>query len=337
MFIQRDMYMPLQKRFEEKGGVIVQNCMVKDFKGDDVLEVDTSQGIFYAKTLIWATHIPPGVNLLHFRCAPYRSYAMAVSLNNDAYPDGLAYDMYNPYHYYRTQVVDGKKYLIIGGEDHKTAHEENTEKCFNRLEAHTRKYFDVKEIAFKWSSQFFEPADGLAYIGHLPGNPDNVLVATGYGGNGMTYSHIAAITLTDLIVKGEGPYTKLFHPGRVKPIAGFANFVKENADVVKEFIGKRLSKEKLDELTDIAPGEAKLVKYEGKSLALYKDEEGGLHAVSPVCPHAKCSVGWNSAEKSWDCPCHGSRFAVDGEVLTGPAREGLEVVEIESLIHHERH
>lgn len=327
----------LAKAFEESGGVILQNCMVKDVKGDKVLEVETSQGTINCRTLVWATHIPPGINLLHFRCAPYRSYAMAVTLNSDSYPDGLAYDMYDPYHYYRTQIVDGKKYLIAGGEDHKTAHEENTEACFMRLEAYIRKYFDIKEVSFKWSSQYFEPADGLAYIGHLPGNPDNVLVATGFGGNGMVYSHIAAITLTDLITKGESGYAKLFDPDRLKPVAGFANFVKEGADVVKEFIGKRLSREKLTELSDIAPGEARLVKYEGKSLGLYKDEQGELHAVSPVCPHVKCSVGWNSAEKSWDCPCHGSRFAIDGQLLTGPAVTGLEVVEIENLVREEKH
>jgi len=327
----------LAKIFEEKGGVILQNCMVNDFEGDDELNVDTSLGKMTTKILIWATHIPPGINLLHFRCAPYRSYAMAVSLNDNAYPDGLAYDMYDPYHYYRTQDIDGKKYFIVGGYDHKTAHEENTEACFNKLEAHIRKYFNVKEVAFKWSSQYFEPADGLAYIGHLPGNPDNVFVATGYGGNGMTYSHIAAISLTDLITKGQSEYAKLFDPGRVKPVAGFSNFVKENADVVKEFFGKRFSQEKLNELSELAKGEAKLVKFEGKSLALYKDENGDIHAVSPVCPHAKCSVGWNSAEKSWDCPCHGSRFSVNGEVLTGPARIGLEVIEIENLVQEEKH
>jgi glycine/D-amino acid oxidase-like deaminating enzyme/nitrite reductase/ring-hydroxylating ferredoxin subunit len=327
----------LANSFEDKGGVILQNCTVKEFKGDQLLEVETSLGTIKAKALVWATHIPPGVNLLHFRCAPYRSYAIAVTLNDGAYPDGLAYDMYDPYHYYRTQVIDNKQYLIVGGEDHKTAHEKNTEGCFNKLEAHIRKYFDVKEVAFKWSSQYFEPADGLAYIGHLPGNPDNVYVATGYGGNGMTYSHITAIVLTDLLTKGESEYAKLFDPDRLKPIAGFANFVKENIDVVKEFIGKRLSKEKLTELSELAPGEAKLVKYEGKSLALYKDEDGELHAVNPVCPHAKCTVDWNSAEKSWDCPCHGSRFDMNGEVLTGPAREGLEVIEIESLVQEEKH
>jgi glycine/D-amino acid oxidase-like deaminating enzyme/nitrite reductase/ring-hydroxylating ferredoxin subunit len=322
----------LAKAFEDAGGVIVQNCRVEDFKGDHTLEVQTSQGVIKANVLIWATHIPPGINLLHFRCAPYRSYAMAVTLNDETYPDGLAYDMYDPYHYYRTQEIDGKKYLIVGGEDHKTAHEQNTDMCFTRLEAHVRTYFNVKEIAFQWSSQYFEPADGLAYIGHLPGNPDNVLVATGYGGNGMTYSHIAAITFRQLITTGESEYAKLFDPDRLKPVAGFANFVKENLDVVKEFIGKRLSKEKLSELTELAPGEGKVVKYEGKSLAIYKDENGELHAVNPVCTHAKCTVGWNTVEKSWDCPCHGARYTADGEVLTGPARMGLEIVELKELV-----
>jgi glycine/D-amino acid oxidase-like deaminating enzyme/nitrite reductase/ring-hydroxylating ferredoxin subunit len=322
----------LATAFEEAGGVILENCPVEGFKGDAVLEIETTAGIIKAKNLIWATHIPPGINLLHFRCAPYRSYAMAVTLKNEAYPDGLAYDMYDPYHYYRTQDVDGKKYLIAGGEDHKTAHEENTGACFQKLEAHIREHFEVEEVAFKWSSQYFEPADGLAYIGHLPGNPDNVFVATGYGGNGITYSHIAAITLTDLVTTGQSEYAKLFSPDRLKPVAGFANFVKENADVVKEFIGKRLSKEKLESLVELAPGEAKVVKYEGKTIALYKDDNGQLHAVNPTCTHAKCTVAWNTAEKSWDCPCHGARYDEDGAVLTGPARKGLETVDLEELV-----
>lgn len=322
----------LAQEFEKGGGVILQDCRVLDCKEEDGLQVKTSKGTIHASWLIWATHIPPGINLLHFRCAPYRSYAMAVTLKNDAYPGGMAYDMYDPYHYYRTQEIDGKKYLIVGGEDHKTAHEENTDACFERLEAHVRTWFDVDEVAFKWSSQYFEPADGLAYIGHLPGNGEHVLVATGFGGNGMIYSHIAAFTLTALITEGENEYTKLFGPGRLKPVAGFSNFVKENVDVVKEFFGRRISREKLVELADLAPGEARVVKYEGKSMAIYKDESGELHAVNPVCTHAKCTVGWNRAEKSWDCPCHGARYTMDGEVLTGPASVGLEMIALKDLV-----
>ena len=322
----------LAKAFEEAGGVILQNCAVDKFENEDgVLRIETGHGTISARNLIWATHIPPGINLLHFRNAPYRSYAISVKLNNDAYPDALAYDMYDPYHYYRTQDIDGEKYLIIGGEDHKTAHEENTNACFNDLVAHARKLFDIKEITHHWSSQYFEPADGLAYIGHLPGNPENVYVATGYGGNGITYSHIAAITLSDLITKGQSEFADLFSPGRIKPIAGFTAFVQENADVVKEFVAKRVNVEKIDGLSELAHGEAKVVKYEGETVAIYKDENGGVHALNPVCTHAKCVVGWNRAEKTWDCPCHGARYDINGEVLTGPARRGLEKVELEGL------
>lgn len=320
----------LAKAFEEMGGTILQHCSVDTFeKEDDILHIKTNNVTLRAKALIWATHIPPGINLLHFRNGPYRSYAIAAKLTYDSYPIGLAYDMYDPYHYYRTQEIDGEKYLIVGGEDHKTAHEENTNACFNALIAHTRKFFDVKEITHHWSSQYFEPADGLAYIGHLPGNPDNVYVATGFGGNGITYSHIAAITLTDLIVKGHSDYKDLFAPSRIKPVAGFASFVKENADVVKEFVAKRINVEKIEGLAALAHNEAKVVKYEGETIALYKDEGGVVHALNPVCTHAKCIVAWNNAEKSWDCPCHGARYDVNGEVLTGPARRGLERIEIE--------
>lgn len=316
--------------FEEAGGIIIQQCKVNDVKkrDDDLLDVDTTKGAFSVQHVIWCTHIPPGVNLLHFRCAPYRSYAMAVKLKSGNYPNGLAYDMYDPYHYYRTQDIDGDKYLIVGGEDHKTAHEENTEMCFRHLESHVRKFFDVEQVVAKWSSQYFEPSDGLAYIGHLPGNPDHVYVATGFSGNGITYSHIAAITLRDLILNGKSAYADLFSPSRIKPVAGFAAFVKENADVVKEFVSKRIAKEKLTSLAGLSAGEAKVVKYEGESIALYKDESGAVHAVSPVCTHAKCIVAWNRAEKSWDCPCHGARYSPDGEVLTGPASRGLEKIDL---------
>jgi Rieske Fe-S protein len=325
----------LADAFEHAGGYLVQNCGLEHFESNALVEVKTNLGKIKAKKLIFATHIPPSINLLHFRCAPYRSYAMAVKLNDDAYPKDLAYDMYDPYHYYRTHEVDGERYLIAGGEDHKTGHEDNAEFCFTKLENYISKYFDIKEVTYKWSSQYYEPADGIAYIGHLPGFTDNVYVATGYSGNGITYSHIAAITLKELITTGQSEYAKLFDPNRIKPVAGFTEFVKENMDVVKEFIGKRLNKEKIESLSEIAKGEGKVVKYEGESIALYRDEEGGLHAINPVCTHAKCIVQWNSSEKSWDCPCHGARYTANGEVLTGPATKALEIVSLKDLVKEE--
>jgi glycine/D-amino acid oxidase-like deaminating enzyme/nitrite reductase/ring-hydroxylating ferredoxin subunit len=322
----------LANAFEQAGGVIVQDCRVTGAEDNEMVEVETTRGVFKGTDLIYATHIPPGVNLLHLRCAPYRSYAMAVTLQDGNYPADLSYDMYDPYHYYRTQEVDGKKYLVAGGEDHKTGHAENTERCFLQLESHIRQHFKVREISYKWSSQYFEPADGLPYIGHLPGHPEHIYVATGFGGNGITYSQAAAIILKQLLLNEETVYTKLFDPNRLKPVAGFVNFIKHNADVVKEFAGRLFSGEDLDELASLAPGEGKLVEYEKKKIALYKDDDGTLHAASPVCKHLKCEVKWNNAERSWDCPCHGARYNFDGQVITGPSDADLETISLRSLV-----
>lgn len=322
----------LAKEFEELGGMILQHTRVTDWSDGDVVSIETSAGKVEGRQLIFATHIPPGVNVLHLRCAPYRTYAIAVELEDGNYPDNLIYDMYDPYHYYRTQNINGKDYLIAGGEDHKTAHEENTEVCFMRLEAYVRKYFKVKNVAFKWSSQYFEPADGLPYIGHMPGKPNgNIYVATGFGGNGMTYGTLSAIILRDLLTGVEGKYADLFTPNRLKPVAGFTNFVSENADVVKEFVKGLFTKEKIESLSNLAHGEGKVVSYDGEKLALYKDEQGGLHAVRSTCTHMACSVSWNVVEKSWDCPCHGARYDCDGKMLTGPASKDLKRVDLEEL------
>src|SRR4030095_14842504 len=166
---------------------------------------------------------------------------------------------------------------------------------------------------------YFEPADGLAYIGNLPGHSEDLYVATGYGGNGMIYGTIAGMVLSNIFVHGTSIYQELFDPNRIKPIAGFSNVMKESADVVARFIKDRFSVEKLNELAELAQREAKVVKYEGHTLAIYKDEEGHVHALNSACTHIKCTVAWNSAERSWDCPCHGSRFTFEGEMLTGPA------------------
>jgi glycine/D-amino acid oxidase-like deaminating enzyme/nitrite reductase/ring-hydroxylating ferredoxin subunit len=322
----------LAKAFENAGGVLLENCRIGNLEKEEHIVVESTLGTIRARQLVYATHIPPGVNLLHFRCAPYRSYAMALTLKDKNYPDALVYDMHDPYHYYRTQNVNGQDYLIAGGEDHKTGHEVNTEKCFRALESHVRKYFDVEHIAYKWSSQYFETTDGLPYIGHLPGQPEDIYVATGFGGNGITLGTVASFVLRDMIVHGKSEYQEIFDPNRLKPIAGFTNFLREQADVIKTMIGGWISSEKINGLSELAADEARVVKYENEKLAIYRDESGQLHAVNPVCPHAKCTVNWNRAEKSWDCPCHGSRFSMEGEMLTGPSRTDLEKVEVKEVI-----
>lgn len=321
----------LAKEFEKLGGVIIQDCRVRNIKEDRPLVAETSRGIIRADKALYATHVPPGVNLLHFRYSPWRSYALALKLKGDSYPTAMGYDMADPYHYYRTQQVNGETYLIAGGEDHKTGHETNTTACFRRLESYVRSYFDVEEISFHWSSQFYEPVDGLPYIGNLPGHESSMFVATAFGGNGMVYSTLSAIILSSLMAEKDSVYKELFNPSRGKPVAGFAEFVKDAADVVGHFIADRFKYEKIEELSELSAGEAKVVKLEGETLALYKDEHHNLHAVNPACTHINCTVAWNDAEQTWDCPCHGSRFTMDGEMVTAPARKDLEQIPLNNI------
>ena len=321
----------LAGEFEKAGGTIVQQCRFLNADEAENVTIETSKGKCTSRFLIYATHIPPGVNLLHFRCVPYRSYAMAVTLKDKSYPDDLVYDMYDPYNYYRSQEIDGKNYFIVGGFDHKTAHEDNQEYCFLKLESHIRKHFDIKEIPYKWSSQYYESADGIPYIGQLPGH-QKTFVATGYGGNGMPYSTVAALSLKRTICGEENPYRELYDPNRLKPVAGFTNFVSHNVDVVKQFASKFFSGEDLKELAGLASEEGRIINYKDEKLAVYKDENGVLHALSPVCTHVGCEVKWNNSERSWDCPCHGTRYSYDGRVMTGPATKNLAKINVRELV-----
>lgn len=314
------------------GGVIVEDCVCKSHEElDDMVILTTAQGWVKAKHVVYATHIPIGLNVLHFMNAPYRSYAMAFTLQNHDYPNELGYDLEDPYHYYRTHEVNGEKLLIAGGEDHKTGHVEDTGECFSKLENYVRKFFDIDKVAFSWSSQYYESVDGFPYIGVLPGSKGKIYTATGFGGNGMPFGSLASSILADLILTGTSKYEKLFSPTRIKPVAGFSDFVKEQVTVIADFVKDKLFADKIGSLAEIVGGEAKVVKYEGELFAVYKEMGGRMHILKSTCPHAKCEVRWNGAEISWDCPCHGSRFNLNGKMLTGPSVEGLTSIEVEEL------
>lgn len=321
----------LCEAFLDLGGIIQEDCLCESYdEQEDVVILKTSKAEIRAGNIVYATHIPPGMSILHTTNAPYRSYAIAFSLHGDDYPKDLGYDLMDPYHYYRIQEIDGENLLIAGGEDHKTGHKENTGECFSKLENYVRKYFNVDTARYSWSSQYYEPTDGFPYIGKLPASKGRVFTATGFRGNGMIFGTISSQIMTDLIVNGSSKYETAFSPSRVKPIAGFTDFVKENATVAFDFIKDKLFAEKISSLAEIKEGEAKVVKYEGDSYAMYKEDNGKMHLVKSTCPHALCEVRWNSAELSWDCPCHGSRFNVNGKLLTGPTVQDLPRIESES-------
>lgn len=319
----------LVRAFIDLGGVVVENCFCEGHdEQESSIILQSTKGNIKARSVIYATHIPPGVNILHLMNAPYRSYAIAFRLKGDDYPTDLGYDLTDPYHYYRMQEINGENLLIAGGEDHKTGHTNDTGECFSKLENYVRENFDVDTAVYSWSSQYYEPADGLPYIGVLPGSKGKIYTATGFRGNGMIFGTITSQILGDLILTGSSKYKELFDPGRIRPMAGFTNFIKEQASVVLDFVKDKLFAEKINSLTELIGGEAKVVKYEGESYAVYKENGGKLHLLKSTCPHAKCEVRWNSAEISWDCPCHGSRFNVKGKILTGPTVKGLTRIEL---------
>ncbi|GGH01471.1 (2Fe-2S)-binding protein [Mucilaginibacter phyllosphaerae] len=313
----------LQKAFIALGGVILQDTLITGITtAGDTHTAESGEIKIKAKAVAYATHLPPNINVLNFECAPYRSYVLAVKLKDANYPDALIYDSQEPYHYVRTHRIAGEQLLLVGGLDHKTGHED-AEKAFAGLEEYTRKYYEVAEVAYRWSSQYYVPADGLPYIGQMPLAADGIYCATGYNGNGMMLGSVAGQILAGLISGKGSKYQKLFSPGRVKPVDSFTEFVKENADVAYRFVADRFGIEETDSLKSLAKGTGKLVEVNGKKVAAYRDDAGTLHALNPVCTHAGCIVNWNSEEKSWDCPCHGARYNIDGCVLTGPATKNL--------------
>jgi glycine/D-amino acid oxidase-like deaminating enzyme/nitrite reductase/ring-hydroxylating ferredoxin subunit len=317
----------LQKALVAAGGLILENTLITGIETVDGIH---TAGDIRAKSVIYATHMPPNISLFNFECAPYRSYVMAVKLKSGKYPDALIYDSQEPYHYVRSHVIDGQELLIAGGLDHKTGHDE-PEKAFADLEKYIRKYYNVSSVKYKWSSQYYVPVDGLPYIGQMPLGAEGIYCATGFNGNGMMLGSISARIVADLILGKGTKYEKVFSPARIKPIDSFTEFVKENADVAYHFVADRFKAHETDSVKRLSPGTGKVVEVDGKKIAAYKDMDGGIHALNPTCTHAGCIVSWNGEEKSWDCPCHGARFDIDGSVLTGPATKALQPIDTEQL------
>lgn len=273
-----------------------------------------------AKKVFVATHAPLNRVFLQTKIHAYRSYVQAYP--DVRLPDGLFWDTADPYHYFSTFFVEGIPYLIIGGEDHKTGTEGETERRFASLREWTRARLLVDAPAFAWSAQVEEPIDGLPYIGRNSVS-ENVYVATGFSGNGITFGTLAAEIVTDLVLGRENRFAELYAATRIKASGAAAAYLTENIDFPMHFVSDHLRPAEVGSVDEIARGEGKTVRVGGRRLAVYRDDLGALHAVSSVCTHLGCVVKFNAAERSWDCPCHGSRFDVDGAVLDGPATRPL--------------
>jgi Rieske Fe-S protein len=270
---------------------------------------------------------------IHTKQAPYHTYAIGARVAPGSITPALYWDTEDPYHYVRLHRSSDRELggdndepvdiLIAGGEDHKAGQARDADARFERLERWMRDRFPAAgPVEFRWSGQVMETNDGLAFIGRNPLDADNVYVATGDSGMGMTHGTIAGLLLTDLILRRANPWTELYAPGRVRSGAAI-EWVKENLNVALQYTAW-LTKGDVQTVDEITPNNGAILVEGGRKIAVYRDEKGSLHRRSAVCPHLGCIVAWNPAAATWDCPCHGSRFDKFGAVIHGPAVRDLD-------------
>jgi Glycine/D-amino acid oxidases (deaminating) len=286
-------------------------------------ELHAAGGVVSYESLIMATHVPLrgergtlGAASFQTKLAAYSTYAIEAVV--DDLPEALFWDTGDPYLYLRFDRREEGCSVIIGGEDHKTGQEPDTEACYARLGKTLKSLFPNARPRRRWSGQVWETADGLPYVGEVT---DRQFVATGFAGNGMTLGSFSAGLIADLVVGRKNPWTDLFSPDR-KALKGAWEYVRENTDYPVRLVADRLRP--AADVEELKKGGGAVVRLKGKKRAVYLDENGRRIVLSPVCPHLGCLVEWNDAEKTWDCPCHGSRFKATGELLAGPAERGLE-------------
>jgi glycine/D-amino acid oxidase-like deaminating enzyme/nitrite reductase/ring-hydroxylating ferredoxin subunit len=297
---------------------------------------DTGEGVrvttragwkVHASAAVVATNAPMNDRFaIHTKQSPYRTYVAAFEAPRGAIPDALYWDTLDPYHYVRLQPGAGEfDILIVGGEDHRTGEENDGAERILALARFARSLVPGlgREIA-RWSGQVLEPMDYVAFIGRNPGD-QRVYVATGDSGQGMTHGVVAGMLISDLILRGESPWSEIYDPSR-KPLKAVGEYVRDNAAAAKTLTdyltpGERTSADEL------LPGEGAIIRSGLHKIAAFRDEDGVLHQCSAACPHLGCHVRWNSFERCWDCPCHGSQFAPDGAALNAPAITALSRLE----------
>jgi glycine/D-amino acid oxidase-like deaminating enzyme/nitrite reductase/ring-hydroxylating ferredoxin subunit len=289
-----------------------------------------------ATDIIIATNTPVNNRfVIHTKQHAYRSYVIAGKIAKDVLPPALWWDTGDqhsewttcPYHYVRLQEYDETHdLLIVGGEDHKTGQEDEDHKTaeerYAHLEEWARKYFPAMEdVVYRWSGQVMEPVDCLAYIGRNPNDSEHIYIATGDSGNGMTHGTIAGILITDLICGRKNPWEKIYSPARIT-LSTSRDYITENINTIRQY-ADFLTPGDMDEINELGTSAGAVIRKGVSKVAAYKDEKNHVHLFSAICPHLGCVVAWNSDEKTFDCPCHGSRFSCMGKVLNGPANQDL--------------
>jgi glycine/D-amino acid oxidase-like deaminating enzyme/nitrite reductase/ring-hydroxylating ferredoxin subunit len=317
----------LARAIRRDGGRIFCNSHADSVEGGVPGLVHVGKHVVTADALVVATNVPIN-NLLaiHTKQAPYMTYVIGARVPQGSVPKALAWDTGDPYHYIRTQPLQGADLLIIGGEDHKSGQAYDSPQRYRRLDAWARARFPMMgELEFMWGGQVMEPIDYLAFIGHNPMDHDNIYVVTGDSGMGLTHGTIAGMLLCDLILGRKNPWEKLYSPSRV-PVKAAGEFAREDLNMAAQY-ADWLTPGDVKSADEVGRDSGAIVRRGLEKIAVYRDANGSLHECSATCPHLGCIVQWNPGEKTWDCPCHGSRFDAHGHVINGPANRDLPSVQ----------
>jgi glycine/D-amino acid oxidase-like deaminating enzyme/nitrite reductase/ring-hydroxylating ferredoxin subunit len=314
----------------DRGGMIFERSSADEFS-DRPVSVKSNGHTITCQQIVLATHTPlvgnagiVGATLFQTKLALYTSYVVAARVEKGRIPDALFWDTADPYHYIRIEPQRAHDLVIFGGEDHKTGQASDTNACYDRLERTLASVVGDVEVTHRWSGQVIETPDGLPYIGETA---PRQFAGTGYSGNGLTFGTLTAMMAADRIAGRTNPWSALFDPSRTSVRGGAWDYVKENKDYPYYLIRDRFAGAEGKTARAVPRRAGKVIDLDGQKVAVYRDARGHLTKRSAVCTHMGCLVGWNEAERTWDCPCHGSRFTPTGEVIAGPAEAPLGEIE----------
>ncbi len=332
-FHPRKYLLTLAQDIPGNGSYIFEETKVINVKEGNSCSVITANGNkVIAHRVIIASHYPcyEAMGLYFTRIYPERSYILGVKAK-EKFPGGMYITAEQPKRSLRAQVHDNSELILIAGEHHKTGQGEDTSNHYKKLKDFAEEIFEIEDIPYRWSTQDYTAMDEVPYIGHLTSGTPNIYVATGFHKWGMTNGTTAALIFKDLILNGSSPWEDVYNPSRFTPSASAKNFVKENLNVAKHLISGKILPVPSD--MEIPQGEGKIIDPDGQRVGAYRDKKGILHMVDTTCTHMGCELQWNSAEKSWDCPCHGSRFTYEGENIEGPALHKLSHINQEDQLN----
>lgn len=314
----------LARTVESEGGTVIEHTIVRSIAHGEPCRIGTDHGVVSARDVIDASHMPLISEGKFFAKAyPHMHPVVAARIDPARAPDGMFISAEQPTRSLRTARWQDDVWVIATGRAFKPGHDEEVASGFADLEAFLREELGAEGFDFRWTNEDYQPMDGVPFVGRATSGAPHLFVATGFNAWGITNGTAAAMLLCDLITKRSNPWAEVFEATRLKPLSGGPTLIRETLSTTAEGAGGYF-RSRSSKLAGLGKGEGSVLTIGGKRLAVFRDEQDQIHSVSAICTHMKCVVGWNPVDRTWDCPCHGSRFTIEGKVIHGPATADLE-------------